>query len=452
MKKYGKVLIVDAAEGALAGLRLLLKDYFSEIDCERNPNLIPSYLGRGVYDAYILDMNFNSGRHNGNEGIFWMNKIFETDPGAAVILTTSNGNVDTAVRAIKAGATDLIQKPWSDDKMRGAILSVRKSGRSGSHVATNKAVDRRKPRILSIIGSSEPIKKILLQMSKVAATDANVLITGENGTGKELVARAIHNQSNRIGEAFVSVDMGSISGSLFESELFGHKKGAFTDAGEDRPGRFESADGGTLFLDEIGNLPLSLQPKLLSALQNREIVRVGTNRHVPVDIRLITATNMPLERMVREGRFRGDLLYRMNTITIHVPPLRQRKPDIKPLFDHFKEKYETKYSKPVLVVDAAVFDKLISWHWPGNVRELEHAVEKAVIMSESGCLGPEDFAFNLNKGIVIAGEPECYNLAKNEMRIINQAIERCRGNLSQASRILGITRKTLYNKISKYGI
>ncbi|MCK5339159.1 MAG: sigma-54-dependent Fis family transcriptional regulator, partial [Bacteroidales bacterium] len=274
----------------------------------------------------------------------------------------------------------------------------------------------------------------------------------ENGTGKELVARAIHNQSDRIGEAFVSVDMGSISGSLFESELFGHKKGAFTDAGEDRPGRFESADGGTLFLDEIGNLPLSLQPKLLSALQNREIVRVGTNRHVPVDIRLITATNMPLERMVREGKFRGDLLYRMNTITIHVPPLRQRQPDIKPLFDHFREKYETKYSKPGMEVDAAVFDKLISWHWPGNVRELEHAVEKAVIMSESGCLGPEDFAFNLNKGIVIAGEPECYNLAKNEMRIINQAIERCRGNLSQASRILGITRKTLYNKISKYGI
>jgi len=452
MKKHGKVLIIDASEDALAGLRLLLKDYFNEIDCERNPNLIPSYLGRGAYDVYILDMNFNSGRHNGNEGIFWMNKIFETEPGAAVILTSSNSSVETAVRAIKAGAADLIQKPWRVEKMRNAILSVRKPGRSGSHVATNKAVDRRKPRVLSIIGSSEPIKKILIQMSKVAATDANVLITGENGTGKELVARAIHNQSTRLGEAFVSVDMGSISGSLFESELFGHKKGAFTDAMEDRPGRFESADRGTLFLDEIGNLPLALQPKLLSALQNREIVRVGTNRHVPVDIRLITATNMPLERMVREGKFRGDLLYRMNTITIHVPPLRQRKPDIKPLFNYFKGKYETKYSKPGLEVDDAVFDKLISWHWPGNVRELEHAVEKAVIMSESGCLGPEDFTFNLNQGIVIAGEPECYNLEKNEMRVINQAIERCRGNLSQASRILGITRKTLYNKISKYGI
>ncbi len=397
-------------------------------------------------------MNFKSGIHNGNEGIYWMNRIFELQPDASVILTASNARVETAVRAIKEGAADFIQRPVSFDVIRNSVLAICKPCRADSRLSDRKALDRRKPTAINIVGSSEAMKKLLVQVTKVATTDANVLITGENGTGKELIARAIHKASPRAGEAFVSVDMGSLTGSLFESELFGHKKGAYTDAGEDHPGRFEVADHGTLFMDEIGNLPLALQPKLLSVLQNRQVYRLGTNTPVPVDIRLVTATNMPLDRMLREGKFREDLLYRLNTITIHVPPLRERRSDIKALFHHFKEKYEARYAKAVLEVKPDVFALLEDWHWPGNVRELEHAVEKVVIMCDSGFIKADDFAFRRNGESIIGGAMECYNLEKNEMRIINQAIESCRGNLSQASRILGITRKTLYNKINKYGI
>jgi len=452
MKKYGKLLIVDDSDTMLFGLRGLFNSHFNQIDCEKNPNLIPSYLSRNRYDVYILKMNFKSGIHNGNEGMYWMNRIFEVQPGASVILTSVNARVETAVRAIKEGAADFIQRPVSNDVIKKSVFTVCKSYRADSRLAARKALDRRKPGAINIIGTSESMKKVMLQVEKVAATDANVLITGENGTGKELIARAIHKSSRRAGEAFVGVDMGSLTGSLFESELFGHKKGAFTDAQEDRPGRFEVADHGTLFLDEIGNLPLALQPKLLSALQNRQVYRLGTNDPVAFDIRLVSATNMMLDRMVREGKFREDLLYRMNTITIHVPPLRERKGDIKALFYHFKSKYEARYAKDGLQVQSSTFQLLESWHWPGNVRELEHAVEKAVIMCDSGIITTDDFAFRKNGDAVIAGENECYNLEKNEMRIINRAIEQCNGNLSQASRILGITRKTLYNKISKYGI
>ncbi len=452
MKKYGKILIVDDHDKTLQGLISLFNDHFNRIDCEKNPNLIPSYLSRDRYDAYVLKMNFKSSVYNGNEGIYWMNRIFEIQPGASVILTASNASIETAVKAIKEGASDFIQRPVNNELIRDSVLAVCKPRRGEERPVARMAVDRRKPGAINIIGGSEPMMKLLLQVSKVAATDANVLITGENGTGKELLARAIHKASNRAGEAFVGVDMGSLTGSLFESELFGHKKGAYTDAGEDRPGRFEIASGGTLFLDEIGNIPPNLQPKLLSAIQNRQVTRLGTNEPIPVDIRLLTATNMPLDRMVREGKFREDLLYRVNTITIHIPPLRERKGDIKPLFLHFKEKYEVRYAKSGLKVQPSTFDLLESWHWPGNVRELEHAVEKAVIMCDSGVITTDDFAFRRNGDAVIAGDTDCYNLQKNEMQIINRAIEQCNGNLSQASRILGITRKTLYNKISKYGI
>jgi len=452
MKKYGKLLIVDDSEESLYGLRSMLGKHFNTIDCEKNPNLILSYLGRERYDLYILEMNFKSGRHNGNEGIYWMSRIFEAHPGAAVILITSKGDVETAVRAIKEGAVDFIQKPLDPEMIIDTVALVCKSFRADGRLLSKKAIDRRKPGVINIVGSSEPIRKLLSHVSKVAATDANVLVTGENGTGKELIARSIHKQSNRAGGPFITVDMGSLTGSLFESELFGHKKGAFTDAQDDRPGRFEAANGGTLFLDEIGNLPLALQSKLLSVLQNRQVIRVGTNTPVEVDIRLITATNMHLDRMVREGKFREDLLYRLNTISLHVPSLRERKSDIKPLFHHFKAKFEERYARTGLQVQLAVFDLLESWHWPGNIRELEHAVEKAVIMCDSGMITVDDFIFRRNGDAVIPGDAESYNLEQNEMRIINQAIERCRGNLSQASRILGITRKTLYNKISKYGI
>jgi two-component system response regulator HydG len=315
-----------------------------------------------------------------------------------------------------------------------------------------KPVDRRKPMEVKIVGVSQLMKKLLSQLSKVAGTEANVLITGENGTGKEVVARTLHKLSGRAGEVFVKVDIGSVSSSLFESELFGHKQGAFTDARHDREGRIEAAEKGTLFLDEIANIPLELQSKILSVLQNRQVYRIGTNTGIPVNIRLITATNMPLDKLVREGKFREDLLYRLNTITINIPPLRERKADISPLFYQFKENFEHKYAKVGLTVGAGVLELLEAWHWPGNVRELEHAVEKAVIMSENGVITVDEFSFRKNGDIILLGEPECFNLAKNEMRIIHQAIKSCKGNLSQASRVLGITRKTLYNKINKYGI
>lgn len=456
MKKQGKILIVDDNEEILIALRLLLQEYFTDIECEKNPNLIPSYLEKGVYDVYILDMNFKSGRYTGNEGIFWMNKILEADPQAVIIFITAYGDIDLAVKAIKEGATDFIQKPWLDEKLVSTVMAAYKLKNSQSQVNELKARQEQLHEQLSrsnnkIIGSSQQIKKILTLVQKVARTEANVLITGENGTGKELIAKAIHRYSARSSEIFVSVDMGAVSSSLFESELFGHKKGAFTDAREDRPGRFEIAHRGTLFLDEIGNLPLDLQPKLLSVLQNRKLVRVGSNKPTPVDIRLITATNMPLERMVRKGTFRQDLLYRLNTITIHLPPLRDRVEDIPELFRYFLEKFKLKYAKDSMRFDNSVLTSLQSYSWPGNIRELEHATEKAVIMNETGILTAADFTLS-QAGNGVASYPDSLNLERNEVYIIRKAIESCRGNLSQASRILGITRKTLYNKINKYGI
>lgn len=457
MKKQGRILVVDDNEEILIALRLLLQDYFSEISCEKNPNLIPARLEQSSYDVYILDMNFKSGRYTGNEGIFWMNRILAKDPQAVIIFITAYGDIDLAVKAIKEGATDFIQKPWLDEKLISTVLSAYKLRSSRAEVHELKTKQEHLHRHYNkpgnkIIGTSDAINKILKQVSKVAGTDANVLITGENGTGKELVARAIHQHSGRASEVFVSVDMGAISSSLFESELFGHKKGSFTDAHEDRPGRFEIANHGTLFLDEIGNLPYTLQPKLLSVLQNRKVVRLGTNNPVPIDIRLITATNMPLERMVRQGSFREDLLYRLNTITIHIPPLRERIDDIPQLFTYFLEKFKAKYNKDRIKTDVSVISALQSYSWPGNIRELEHATEKAVIMNESGVITSADFSLGSSNMNNEKGEKETLNLEKNEIYIIRKAIESTRGNLSQASRILGITRKTLYNKINKYGI
>jgi DNA-binding NtrC family response regulator len=456
MKKNGKILVVDDNEEILIALRFLLKDYFEVVDCEKNPNLIPSIVERSLYDVYILDMNFRGGRYTGNEGIFWMNRILDIHPAAVIIFITAYGDVDLAVKAIKEGAADFILKPWSDDKFVSTVLSAYKlsqsrceEGRSGTGETPDRDIPGKHEQ--AIIGSSHPIKKVFRQVQKVAATDASVLLTGENGTGKELFAREIHRCSARAAEVFVSVDMGSLSGSLFESELFGHKKGSFTDAAEDRPGRFELADRGTIFLDEIGNLPLPLQPKLLSVLQNRQVTRVGSNKAVNVDIRLITATNMPLEKMVREGNFREDLLYRLNTIVINIPPLRERGGDIAGLFRYFLDHYSRRYNKGKLEAGNEILAALQSYHWPGNVRELEHAVEKAVIMSEDGRIRPEDFAF-AHSGIAGPEIDENLNLETNESYIIRKAIKKCGGNLSQAARVLGVTRKTLYNKIEKYGI
>ncbi|MEN8224171.1 MAG: sigma-54 dependent transcriptional regulator [Bacteroidota bacterium] len=457
MKKHGAILIVDNNEEILIALRLLLQDYFVSIECEKNPNLIPAHIDRQAFDVYILDMNFKSGRFTGNEGIFWMHKILEKDPKAVIVFLTAYGDIDLAVKAIKEGATDFIQKPWMDDKLISTILAAWKQRNSGSEVrdlrqkqeGLHQQIKRQGNKL---IGSSILMKNLFRNIEKIARTDASVLVVGENGTGKELVAGAIHQQSSRASEVFVGVDMGSVSASLFESELFGHMKGSFTDANEDRPGRFEIAHKGSLFLDEIGNLPLMLQPKLLSVLQNRCLTRVGSNKAVAIDIRLITATNMPLDRMVRNGTFREDLLYRLNTITLHVPALRERTEDIPGLFKCFLKKFELKYAKAGLKVKPSVLDKLQNYHWPGNVRELEHAVEKAVIMCDSGLISEHDFTFHRRADEHISEAKQNLNLRRNEIIIIKKAIENCGGNLSQASRLLGITRKTLYNKINKYGV
>ncbi len=455
MRKHGKILIVDDNEEILIALRLLLQDYFESIHCEKNSNLIPSHLEREHFDVYILDMNFKSGRYTGNEGIFWMNHILAKDPQAVVILITAYGDIDLAVKAIKEGATDFIQKPWADDKLVSTVLNAWRQRYMAGNSPAHKPDAGSRPdgrQMQRIIGSTPAMQALLKQVSKVAGTDANVLITGENGTGKELIAREIHRQSQRSGSVFVKVDMGAISSSLFESELFGHKKGAFTDAREDRPGRFEMAQKGTLFMDEVGNLPLELQSKLLSVLQNRQLIPVGSNKPMDLDIRLITATNMVLDRMVREGAFREDLLYRLNTINLHVPPLRERSGDIPELFRYFLGRFTDKYNKPGLVAGRDVLPALQEYHWPGNIRELEHAIEKAVIMSESDQISARDLLPQRVAGGGSDTPPQNLNLEKNEVFIIRKAIERCGGNLSQASRILGITRKTLYNKINKYGI
>ncbi len=450
----GNLLIVDDNKSILSALEILLHSEFQTVTTLSDPNQIPAELRKGDYNLVVLDMNFNAGINTGNEGIYWLSRIKETNPEISVVMITAYGDVELTVKALKNGATDFVLKPWDNAKLLATLKSALQLNLSRKEVTSLKEKEKSLKTELNreqraIIGSSPQLMNVLNLVRKVAKTDANVLITGENGTGKELIAQEIHRLSNRSEEVLVSVDMGAITETLFESELFGHVKGAFTDARENRPGKFEVADKGSLFLDEIGNLSFHLQAKLLAAIQNRQISRIGSNQTVAVDIRLICATNKNLGNMVRDGLFREDLLYRINTIQIEVPPLRERGNDIPVLAEFFLKKYSSKYHKPELKINQQAQDKLLKYSWPGNIRELQHTIEKAVILSENNVLKPEDFFIR-----PIASEKNSSDettLEEMEKRMIEKAIEKSGGNLSAAADQLGITRQTLYNKIKKSG-
>ena len=451
----GKILVIDDNEGILKSLRYALKFEFRLVRTTRTPNQIPSLLQSEKFDVILLDMNFSAGVNTGNEGIFWLREILKLEPEAVVVLITAYGDVELAVRAIKEGAVDFIIKPWDPDKLMATLKAAFKLSRSKKEVMKLKSAQVHLKEDISrefgpVIGESAEFRQTMDLVIKSAPTEANVLILGENGTGKEVLAREIHRYSDRKGEVFISVDMSSLSENLIESELFGHQKGAFTDAREDRVGRFESASGGTLFLDEIGNIPMSVQAKLLSALQNRIIYRVGSNKPIPVDIRLITATNKSIRGLVADNHFREDLYYRINTIEIQIPPLRDRDQDILLLAEHFLNIYRRKYGKPLLKINSTAMDKLNSYPWPGNIRELRHTIEKAVILSEGDTLTPGDFLFTVEAEASM--EPETLNLDEVEKSTIAKALKKYGGNLSKTAEELGITRKTLYSKIEKYDL
>jgi DNA-binding NtrC family response regulator len=446
----GNILIVDDNKSILSALEIMLAPVFGEITSLFNPNQIPSELRKKDYNLVILDMNFRAGVNTGNEGIFWLNKIKEINPEVSVVMITAYGDIDTAVRALKAGASDFILKPWDNEKLLATLKLAIQLNLSKKEVKDLKEREKELKKEINrdqryIIGSSPQIMSVLNLVRKVAKTDANVLITGENGTGKELIAQEIHRLSPRAREVLVSVDVGSLSETLFESELFGHVKGSFTDAHENRQGKFEIADKGTLFLDEIANLSFHLQAKLLTAIENRQITRLGSNQLIPTDIRLICATNRNLESMVKEGLFREDLLYRINTINIELPYLRDRGNDIIILAEFFLKKYTFKYKKPDIKLNRQAVDKLLNYSWPGNIRELQHTIEKAVILSESSVLKPEDLY--LKPPSLVNTVNPFTTLEEMERQMIRQALENNNGNYTAAAEQLGITRQTLYNRL-----
>ncbi len=455
--KYGKILIIDDDEDVLFSARLLLKQHYSIVRIEKDPNRIPSILKDEHYDVILLDMNFSGDATSGSEGFNWLKKILELDPTAVVVLITAYGNIEMAVKAIKEGATDFVLKPWQNEKLLATISSTMKLSDSKREIEDLLSKQKQLTSDLDsqfqeIIGVSEEMKRVFSMIQKVAQTDANVLILGENGTGKELVARAIHRHSGRHGKIFLSVDVGSLSESLFESELFGYMKGAFTDAKEDRAGRFEIASEGTLFLDEIGNLTPNLQVKLLAVLQNRQVTRLGANIPKPIDIRLICATNLPLLELKSENRFRQDLLYRINTVEIQLPPLRKRTDDISLLVEHFTNMYCKRYNKESKSVSGEALDRMKSYSWPGNVRELQHMLERVVIMSESTVLQPSDFFFPSNDSSKDMMALNNYHLDEAEKMLIIKAVSKHDGNLTKAAKELGITRAALYRRLEKYGL
>lgn len=456
-KHPGYILIVDDDEDVLQAARLFLKDHFTLVHTEKNPAMLPSLLKNGSYDVILLDMNFARDMTSGQEGFHWLARIQQIDPSAVVVLITAYGDVGMAVRAIKEGAMDFVLKPWQNEKLLATITAAVNFRQSRLEADSLRMKQRQLSADLDqpfqdFVGGCPPMQAVFASIAKVARTDANVLILGENGTGKELVARELHRQSTRADDVFISVDMGAISETLFESELFGHRKGAFTDAKEDRAGRFEIASGGTLFLDEIGNLPLTLQAKLLAALENREVTRLGSNKPTPINIRLICATNMPIHQMSAQKQFRQDLLYRINTIEIRLPALRERAEDIPLLADHFLGRFCKKYQVPTKRISPTALHKLQTYRWPGNVRELQHTIERAVIMSDAAVLEPSDIMpgqlEQKTDGIVF----ETYNLEEAEKQIIQRAIDKHRGNVSQAARELGLTRTSLYRRMQRYGL
>jgi two-component system, NtrC family, response regulator HydG len=449
--KNASILIIDDDPDVLTAVRLLLKTEAKEVITEKNPENLRWLLSKQPFDVILLDMNFNSSINTGNEGLFWLNKIKEFKSEAAVIMITAYGDIDLAVRSLKEGAADFVVKPWHNEKL---IITIKEAlKRKGIKSAAMPSFSSDSLIGKELLGESEPMQDIFYKIEKIAPTDANILILGENGTGKDLIAKAIHQQSLRRDKAFVKVDVGALTESLFESELFGHKKGAFTDAREDRTGRFEAANGGTLFLDEIGNISLHQQAKLLSVLQNRQVTKLGTNDAVSVDIRLICATNVPITELANESRFRKDLIYRINTVEIMVPPLRKRGNDIILLAKHFSRLYSNKYLKPVMEFDMRAMEKLLGYHFPGNIRELQYTIERAVIMSDGHVLQASDLIFSpIESTPAFEPEPHEYNLSTVEKNTILRVIEKHNGNITKAARELGLTRTALYRRLSKYDI
>ena len=445
MAKPRTILIIDDNRGVLSALKLLLKGTFEHIIALPSPITLPSVLRMENPDVVLLDMNFTDALNSGNEGLYWLHEIKRMHPALPVVLFTAYGDIDLAVRGIKEGATDFVVKPWDNAKL---IETLKKACEQ-----TSKGRKKKEERTPSAMywGASVPMCELRSMVEKVATTDANVLITGENGTGKEMLAREIHALSNRFRRDMVTVDMGAVTETLFESELFGHKKGAFTDAHADRSGKFEAAHESTIFLDEIGNLPYHLQSKLLTVLQSRSVVRVGSNEPIPVNVRLICATNANLDERVAQNRFREDLLYRINTIHLEIPPLRERKEDIIPLAELFIERFAKQYDKGAMTLSEDAKRKLKEHPWYGNIRELEHAIEKAVIISDGGVLTDAHFHFP-KKSLSPTQESEAETLEDMELMMIRKTIDKHDGNLSAVAAQLGITRQTLYNKMKKYGL
>jgi two-component system response regulator HydG len=450
--KNANILIIDDDTDVLTAVRLLLKTEAKEVVTEKNPENIRSILSKQSFDIILLDMNFKSSINTGNEGIFWLKKIKESGVQASVIMITAYGGIDLAVRSLKEGASDFIIKPWHNEKLILTIKDLLK-GKEGNKESEKTRDEGR--RFNDLIGDSVVMRDIFFKVEKIAPTDANILILGENGTGKDLIAKAIHKLSLRAKRPYVKVDVGALTESLFESELFGYKKGAFTGANEERSGRFEAANGGTLFLDEIGNISLHQQAKLLSVLQNRQINKLGSNEMINIDIRLICATNLPLAELANETRFRKDLIYRINTVEVMMPPMRKRNGDILRLANHFLKIYSEKYMKSQLVLDAKAVDKLNHYHFPGNVRELQYVIERAVIMADNRELSAADIIFSpieRNEAVPAISENDQLNLETLEKNTILKVIDKHNGNISKAAKELGLTRTSLYRRLNKYDI
>ncbi|TAN11282.1 MAG: sigma-54-dependent Fis family transcriptional regulator [Chitinophagaceae bacterium] len=449
--RNAKILIVDDDRDLLTAVRLLLKTEVAEVITESNPENIRSLLSGNNFHILLLDMNFISAVNTGNEGLFWLKKVKELKPDISVIMITAYGDIDLAVRSLKEGADDFIVKPWNNEKLIATFREVLKK-RSSPHNPANQVVEKNIT-ANELIGESQVMQDIFYKIKKIGPTDANILILGENGTGKDLIAKAIHEYSLRAGHPFIKADVGALTETLFESELFGYKKGAFTDATEDRIGRFEAANGGTLFLDEIANISLYQQSKLLTALQNRQINRIGSHENIPINIRLLCATNIPLAELSNEQRFRKDLIYRINTIEITAPPLRDRGGDITLLARHFTQKYAEKYLKPVVAISDAALKKLNQYHFPGNVRELQYIIERAIIMSEENEISAGDIIFSpVESAPQKEQELKETNLNVLERNTILKVIEKNNGNISRAAKELGLTRTALYRRLNKYDI
>lgn len=442
-----KILVLDDDSDVLIALRLLLKSKVKEVVVEKKPNNIVSLFEKNSFDIVILDMNFNGLVNTGNEGIYWLKKIKQLSPNTDVILITAYGDINLAVKSLKEGASDFIIKPWENDRIVQTIQELTQKKGKQKLAFKTLTTDAGK-----IIGESTVMKDVFYKLEKIAPTDANVLILGENGTGKDLIAKAIHDNSLRKDMPFVKVDVGALTESLFESELFGYKKGAFTDAREDRKGRFEIASGGTLFLDEIGNISLQQQARLLTVLQNRQITPLGSNEAKAVDIRLICATNLELKVLADENRFRKDLIYRINTVELNIPPLRDRGSDLKLLTYHFIGIYTDKYIKDAFTLATNFMDKLKAYKFPGNVRELQYALERAVIMAEGTILTAEDLMFSPIEKFQNTYTDNDLTLETMEKNTILRVVEKNNGNISKSARELGITRTALYRRLNKYGL